>query len=257
MKYEAMKSERRERRTVARRARAAALLALLVLTPTACIELVEPEIPDPRSPAVLQANMRIFDSGVFQIDGSLNPGRESSGFLRVVQVPFIQSGQFLVAPRTLSPQGVRTYLEGFSVPRGATAGPFELVPPDVRGTQPLPTVRWYGLQRVGSDTIRVRPGEEVVLRIDTVAAQSQPANRFRQWFLEIRTGVTVFRLSGDQPPPHLIRLPPEWVPGLLGGRSDISLIYYQSAQLRATDNSYIANVLLDTRLSWVVLFRNP
>jgi hypothetical protein len=221
-----------------------------------CIELTEPEIPDPRSPAILQANMRIFDAGMFQVDGSLSPGREETGFLRVVQVPYIQSGRFVVAPRTLSPQGVRTYNESFAVPRNATAGPFELIPPDVRGTPTLPPVRWWGLHRVGSDTLVVAPGRDVVLLVDPVPEASQPATRVRQWFLEIRTGATVFRISADHPPPPVLRIPAEFAPGRLGERADISLIYYQSAQLRAPDNSYIASILLDTRLNWVVLFRD-
>jgi hypothetical protein len=237
--------------------RTLASVALAALVCSGCIDVAEPTIPDPRSPAVLQANMRIFDSGVLQVDGSLSPGREETGFLRVVQVPFIQVGQFLAPPQSLSRQGVRIYNENFVVPRDATAGPFELVPPDVRGTPTLPTVRWYGLQRIGNDTIVAAPGTDIILRVDTVAAQSQPANRFRQWFLEVRTNATVFRISGDQPPPHTLRIPAEWAPGMDGGRSEISLIYYQTTQLRTPDNSYIANIMLDTRLNWIVQFRTP
>jgi hypothetical protein len=221
-----------------------------------CVEVAEPEMPDPRSPAVLQANMRIFDAGAFQVDGSLSPGREESGFLRVVQVPYIQAAGFLVAPQTLSQQGVRTYQSGFAVARGATSGPFDLVVPDIRGTTTLPAVRWWGLQRVGSDTLVVHPGSDVVLRMDSVAAVSVPAHRWRQWFLEIRTGAQVFRVSADGAPPATLRIPSEWVPGRAGERSDLSLIYYQSTQLRAPDNTYIANIMLDTRMNWVVLFRS-
>jgi hypothetical protein len=201
--------------------------------------------------------MRIFDAGVFQVDGSLTPGREETGFLRVVQVPFIQAGPFTVAPKELTRQGVRTYQEAFAVPRNATAGPFDLIAPDVRGTPTLTPVRWYGLQRVGSDTLTVAPGGDIVLRVDTIAAPSQPANRFRQWFLEVRTGAITYRISGDQPPPPVLRIPAEFAPGSLGGQSTVSLIYMQSAQLRTPDNSYIANVMLDTRLNWVVRFRAP
>lgn len=233
------------------------LAGLLALVSAGCVELTEPEIPDPRSPAVLQANMRIFDVGIFQVDGSLIPGREASGFLRVVQVPFIQAGGFMVAPDTMTQAGQRIYQTSFAVPRNATAGPFDLVVPDVRGAATLPAVRWWGVQRIGSDTIVVAPGDDVVLRMDTIAAPSVPANRSRQWFLELRTGSTVFRISADMAPPAALRIPAEWIPGQAGGRSDLSLIYYQSAQLRAPDNSYIANVVLDTRLNWVVLFQEP
>jgi hypothetical protein len=244
----------RQPRVLLRRSVAMPAAAVLL---AGCVELMEPTMPDPRSPAILQANMRIFDAGAFQVDGSLMPGREETGFLRVVQVPFIQAAGFAVEPRTLNQQGVRTYQSGFAVPRGATSGPFDLVVPDVRGTTPLPPVRWWGLQRVGSDTVRVQPGADVVLRMDTVPEASQPENRWRQWFLEIRTGTQVFRVSADAAPPSTLRIPAEWVPGQAGGRSDISLIYYQSAQLRAPDNTYIANILLDTRLNWVVLFAGP
>jgi hypothetical protein len=234
-----------------------ALLPTVALACAACLEFEDPVIPDRHTAAVLQANMRIFDTGTFQVDGTLSPGRESSGFLRVVQIPFIQSGPYVIAPKTLDERGVRRYQESFPVERGATEGPFELVPPDVRGAEQLPPVRWWGLRRIGSDTIIVPPGADIVLRLDTVPAPSQPANRGRQWFLDIRTGPTVFRISGDGPPPLTLRIPTEFAPGALGGRTDIGLIYFQSAQIRATDNSYIANIVLDTRLSWVVLFRDP
>jgi hypothetical protein len=228
------------------------LLPLAVLL-GGCLEFEDPTIPDRRSPAVLQANMRIFDAGVFQVDGSLTPGREESGFLRFVQMPFMQSGQFLVEPRTLTPQGVRTYQSVFAVPRNATEGPFELVTPDVRGTPPLPTVRWWGLRRVGSDTIVVQRGADIILRVDTIPEASSPPNRFRQWFLEIQLG-TSFRVSGDGAPPQVMRIPAEWVPQTVLPAGNISLIYIQSTQLRTADNSYIANVSLDTRLNWHVRF---
>jgi hypothetical protein len=232
------------------------LLPLVLVAATGCVELTEPNIPDRRAPAVLQANMRIFDAGIFQVDGSLAPGREDTGFLRIVQVPFIQAGQFVVEPRELTPAGTRLYHASFPVPRNSTDGPFELVVPDVRGVTPLAPVRWWGLRRIGPDTVVVRPGSDVAVRIDTVAAPSVPQHRARQWFLEIVTGVTVFRISGDQMPPLTLRIPAEWIPGRAGGSSRISLIYLQTAQLRAPDSSYIANVKLDTRLNWIVHFRD-
>jgi hypothetical protein len=103
----------------------------------------------------------------------------------------------------------------------------------------------------------VAPGSDVIIRMDTVPALSTPPFRVQQWFLEIRTGPRVFRVSADAAPPPVLRIPAEWIPGQAGGRSDLSLIYYQTTQIRAADNSYIANVVLDTRLNWVVLFRNP
>jgi hypothetical protein len=221
-----------------------------------CLDFEDPTIPDRRSPAVLQASMRIFDAGIFQVDGSLSPGREESGFLRFVQMPFMQSGPYVIEPRTLSQQGVRTYQSAFQVPRNSTEGPFELILPDVRGTPPLPTVRWWGLRRVGGDTITVQRGSDIVLRIDTIPEASSPPNRFRQWFLEIQLGSS-FRVSGDGAPPAVMRIPAEWVPQTGAPAGVISLVYLQSTQLRAADNSYIANVTLDTRLTWHVRFVTP
>jgi hypothetical protein len=231
------------------------LLPLLLLT-GGCLDFSDPVIPDRRAPAVLQANMRIFDAGVFQVDGSLSPGREESGFLRLVQQPFMQSGPFLIEPRTLSDRGVRTYQSSFPVARGATEGPFELVVPDVRGTASIPPVRFWGLRRIGGDTVVVQRGADIVLRVDTVPEASVPATRFRQWFLEIQVG-TSFRISGDGAPPAVMRIPAEWIPQTGVTQGTISLVYLQSAQLRSADNTYIANVALDTRLTWVVRFVDP
>jgi hypothetical protein len=196
--------------------------------------------------------MRIFDSGLFQVDGSLSPGREESGFLRVVQSPFIFAAGHVVEPRTLSDRGVRTYNETFQVPKDATVGPFDLVAPDVRGADLLPPLRFWGLRRVGTDTLTALRGGDIVVAVDTIPEASQPVARSRQWFAEVRTATGSFRLSADGAPPRVLRIPAEWIPLAPDGRVDISLIYYQSALVRSADLTYTANVLLDTRLNWVV-----
>jgi hypothetical protein len=223
-----------------------------------CVEFAEPVIPDRRAPAVLQANMRVFDAGLLQVDGSLSPGREETGFLRVVESPFIQVGPHTVEPRALGERGLRTYHETFAIPRGETAGPFEMIVPAVRGTGTLPPVRWWGLQRVGPDTLAIPHGADIVLRLDTVPEASVPATRFRQWFIDVRSGGASFRISADGTPPPVLRIPAEWVPAAAAdGRVDVALVYLQSAQLRTPDNTYIASIVLDVRLNWVVLLTDP
>lgn len=223
----------------------------------ACIDFAEPVIPDRRAPAVLNVNVRPFDTGVLQIDGSLSPGRDSLGFQRAVPSPFIAVNNFTAQPQTISEQGSRSYSAVFAIPRNQTLGPFDMVFPVVNDVGQLPNVRWFGLQKLDPDTVRPLRGEDVVLRLDTAAEQSNPPNRFRQWFVEIRAGVTAFRISGDGPVPLRLRIPAEFVPPSPDNRASVSLIYFQTAQLRSPPGTYLANVTLDTRLQWVIAFRTP
>jgi hypothetical protein len=233
------------------------LLLVLLLAPAACFEFDDPVIPERRAPAILQANMRVLEGGTFQIDGSLTPGREQTGALRIVQVPQIHASEFVAEPVDRDDRGVHMYFSTFTISAERAAGAFELVPPAVRGTTAVPPVVWYGLRRVGADTLRLPAGADIVVRVDTVPQPSQPAQRTRQWFAEVRGAGTVFRLSADGAPPAALRIPADWVGGNAGGQAVVSLIYYQSAQLRTAGNTYIANVLLDTRMSWTVLFDEP
>jgi hypothetical protein len=233
------------------------LLLVLLFAPAGCFEFDDPVIPERRAPAFLQANMRILDGGIFQIDGSLTPGRDETGALRIVQVPQIHASEFVAEPVALDERGVHMYFSAFPITTERAAGAFELVPPAVRGTTALPPVLWYGLRRAGADTLRLPAGADIVLRVDTVPQPSRPAQRTRQWFAEVRGAGTVFRLSADGAPPPSLRIPADWVGTPADGRAVVSLIYYQSSQLRTADNTYVANVVLDTRLSWTILFDEP
>src|SRR5690606_37747801 len=102
------------------------------------------------------------------------------------------------------------------------------------------------------DTIVVRPGDDIVLHMDTADAVSVPENPNRQWFLDVSAGGQSFRLSSNGLPPLTLRIPAEWVPPPQNNHALVSMVYQQSRQLRSADNRYIANVLLDVRLRWVV-----
>jgi hypothetical protein len=232
--------------------RAAAATALLL--PAACLDFADPVVPNRAASASLQANMRIFGQGVFQVDGTLMPGRDSAGFQRTVQSPFIYAAGHLIEPRTLGERGLRTYSTAVQIPPGETLGPFELVAPSVRDVAPLPDVRLWGLRRLDPDTIVVVHGQDVVLHMDTAAAVSDPPNVFRQWFLDVSAGSASFRISGNGPPPLRLRIPSDWVPQPQNNHAFVSLIYYQSAQLRSADQLYMGSVLLDVRLNWVIRF---
>jgi hypothetical protein len=237
------------------RATRALFIAPLLLF-AACLDFTEPTIPNRASPAVLQVNMRAFDSGAFIVDGSLLPGRDTAGFQRVVQSPFILAGGFLVEPRTLGERGLRTYASTFEIPRSGTGGPFELVPPSVRDVGELPPLRMVGLRRLDPDTIVARPGDDVLLHMDTVAVMALPPQRFQQWFLDVRSGARVFRISSDGPPPATLRIPSDFIPPSPDGRAFVTMIYFQTASVRSPANDYIGNIVLDVRLSWIIAFRD-
>lgn len=233
------------------RSLATSLLPALLLT--ACLDFQEPEIPDRAAPAVVQAAVRAFDAGLLQVDGSLQPGRDSTGFQRVVQSPFIQANNFLVLPSSLGERGQRNYSQTFATAPRMTGGPFRITLPDVRDAGTMPTVLWNGLLRVDPDTIVAARGGDIVLHMDTIASPSTPAP-FRQWFLDIRAGVRTFRISSDGLPPLTLRIPAEFIPPSGDPRAFISLIYFQTGQIRSSTQEYIGNVTLDVRLNWIVRF---
>lgn len=236
--------------------RVVGILAACVMPVLGCLDFEDPTIPNRSAPAVLQANMRVFDEGALQVDGSLSPGRDSIGFLRTVQSPFIIAAGNVIEPRTISPTGARSYSTIMPIPRRQTLGPFTLQAPNVRDVGLLPEIVWYGLQRLDPDTLVVPAGADIVLRMDTADAVSIPSPSQRQWFLDMSTGAGVFRISGNGVPPLTLRIPFEWVPETTGNLAFISMIYYQSRQLRSSDNLYIGNVVLDVRLRWVVRFED-
>ena len=231
------------------------LLSPLLLL-AACLDFTDPILPNRATPAVLQVNMRAFDVGQFVVDGTLLPGRDSAGFQRVVQSPFMMAGGFVVEPKTLGERGLRTYSSSFEIPRGATGGPFELIPPDVRDAGTLPPVSIVGLRRTDPDSLVVEPGVDVLLHMDPVPVQSTPTQLTRQWFMEVRSGASVFRISSDGAPPSTLRIPSEFIPPSPGGRAIISMIYFQTASVRSDTNNYVANIVLDVRLNWVIVFRD-
>lgn len=243
----------RWRTAVGRRYGVASLIVGLMVV-SGCADFADPVIPNVRSPALLQLNVRTFDAGVLQVDGALLPGRDSTGFQRVVLSPFVDVNGVVVVPRTLGDRGQRTYNTSVTTPPNATGGPFVITPPEIRDVASLPVARWYGLIRLDPDTLRVPAGQDIVLRLDTVPAMSQPTPASRQWFLDIRSGFRVFRLSSDGPPPMTLRIPPSFIPAGGGGPLSISLIYFQSAQLGSGTPDYQASLTLDTRINWVVLY---
>lgn len=226
---------------------------LFVTLVAGCLDFQDPEIPDLDAPAVAQAAVRAFDIGLLQIDGSVQPGRDSTGFQRVLQSPFIQVNEILVQPVSLGERGRRNYSATFQIPPRATAGPYRITLPAVRDVGPLPTVQWNGLLRLDPDTILAPRGGDIVLHMDTLDAPSTPAPT-RQWFLDIRSGFRAFRISSDGLPPLTLRIPAEWIPVTLDPRATISMIYFQTGQVRSASGEYIGSLTVDVRLSWNVRF---
>ena len=226
---------------------------ICVLAFSACLDFQEPAIPDLDAPAVAQIAVRTFDNGVLQVDGSLQPGRDSTGFQRVLQSPFVHVNELLVQPVALGDRGQRNYSLTIPAPPRNTGGPYRILLPDVRDAGTMPLVQWNGLLKLDPDTIIAPRGGDIVLHMDTIAAPSSPAP-FRQWFLDIRAGFRTFRISSDGLPPLTLRIPAEWVPLSTDPRATVSLIYFQTGQVRSSTNDYIANLTLDVRLSWNVRF---
>jgi hypothetical protein len=239
------------------RARARLRVALvfgIAMACASCLDFADPLIPVASSTAQLSATMRVFDQGVFQVDGFLSPGTDSAGFQRTVESPFIQARGITVEPKTLGARGVRNYSTTVQLPPNSTGGPFQLTAPVVRDVGTLPDVLLYGLERVGGDTISVAPGADIELRFVPPLATTSPAAPFRQWFIEVRGAFNTFRISADGIPPTTLRIPRTFIPSG-ATRADVFLAYLQTASVSSPTRQYSGNVVLDVRMDWVVLFR--
>ncbi len=229
--------------------RGIALLASLMLC--ACVDLAEPNIPSLGAPAIFNITLRQIPGTPFDVSGTLSAGREVSGVRRRVLTPLIVLGQpfnvgepnaqgiYVLSPKPLSPPA------GF-------VGPFDVQGPIIDGLAEPTQFRWYGIRRLDPDVVRPDSIGDVTLHIESDAGPAVPANRTRQWFLDLRGDFGSIRVSGDGAPPAVLRIPSQFIPPAPDKQVDISLIYFQSATVVPPPGNYISSVTLDVRVGWIL-----
>lgn len=234
--------------------RRVAATAACALTLTGCVQFdfLEPDLPESGAPVVFQANVYIDETGTFRLDGSLVPGLNFDGFRRTVLNDTIGVSSLDVTPSAIAGNGTRTYAFPTHVADPVSfTQPLIITPPVVADVGAVPPVlRWYGLNRVDGDSLIVPRGAELMLRVSNQAARNQPGPQIRQWFLELATDSTSFRLGGSGEPPDTIRVPAYWIPPSSNGRIAAYLTYYVAGTYRPFPGDYLLIVGANMRLRW-------
>ena len=233
--------------------------ALAGVLPAACIDFVEPNLPgdpDLDSAAVLDVRIIVSDSGRVTTDASLLPGLDSEGVRRRLAYDHLEiMGRFL-DPDSVRPDGTLRYLGAHETEVSPVREPIVLVAPGVEGVAaPPPAIEWFGLERLGPESVSHGQGEDLVLRVAPVEGMSRPTPSTRQWFLTLSSDSGVFRLSSDGFPPDPIVVPPRWVPP--GDIVHVRLIFSQSATLSDPPGDYLGLIGADTWLFWTVAVGLP
>ncbi|NJD10776.1 MAG: hypothetical protein FIB01_10220 [Gemmatimonadetes bacterium] len=233
------------------------LLALsAALLAGGCIDFVDPRLPNSGAPALLQLSVSLQESGVLMVSGQLQPGRDSSGVTRVPRDSALYIGGQVIEADTVLARNTLRFDATVVVSRAVLAGPIAMAAPAITGIQTTaPFLVWYGLVKVGGDTVIVERGGDATLRVNARLGQAMPAVQVRQWYLDLSGPAGTIRVSGSGFPPDSMRVPPQWLPGTAPAPLLASLLCYQSAQTRDPPGDYIGNIAMDARTQWVVRLR--
>jgi hypothetical protein len=199
-----------------------------------CFDFIEPEFAEENAGAVMQINARIDDKGNIVLSGLLVPGLNSDGFLREVVRDTLYVFGVAIPSDTVRANGTREY--SLSAPLGADilTQPFTIDPPRVEGIAVAPQVRWFSPRPLDPDTIRIDPGEDLVLHIARDSAAPTP-NPVEQWLLEMTSGSNRFQISANGPPPTELLIPATWIPEPVDSVVRVRFTSFQSTQLFLTD----------------------
>ncbi|MEX2281968.1 MAG: hypothetical protein WEE89_05755 [Gemmatimonadota bacterium] len=235
-----------------RLARASVFLGAALLAGCVEFDFLTPDLPESGAPAVFQANIYVDETGTFRLDGSLAPGLTLDGFRRTVRNDTIRVSTLLVPPNSVAGNGTRRYAFPAQLADPvAFSRPLTIAVPGVSDVGAVPPVfQWYGLSRVDGDSVIVARGSELVLRVSHQSGLSQPAPQIRQWFLELATNESSFRISGPGDPPDSLRIPPYWLPPASDGRVTAFLTYYVSGVYRPAPGDYLLILGASIRLRW-------
>lgn len=224
------------------------------LAGSGCIDFVEPDIPELGAPATVQATLRLTDLGTAEVDVYLAPGLDSAGSQRsLTGTPLEALGRAHQAD-SIRRNGTRRYTKSWLTARDIVSEPILFRAPGIdRVAAAPPALEWVGVRRLGPDTLRLRPGEDLYLPIALGRGAGTPQPAIRQWFLRLSSAsgaAGAFGLSADGTPPDTIYVPARWIPRT--NELDVRLIFNQSSILRTPPGDYIGVVNVDVRLFWTV-----
>jgi hypothetical protein len=205
---------------------------------------------------LLQLTVSFQEAGVLMVNGQLQPGRDSSGVTRVPRDSAVSVAGRVIEADTVLARNTLPFSETLPVPRALLAGPITIASPDIGGIKAAsPLLVWYGMVKVGSDTVFVERGGDAVLRVNARLGEAVPQPQTRQWYLNLSGPGGSIQVSGSGLPPDSLRIPPQFLPGTPPATINAQLLYYQSLQVRPPPGDYIGNISMDTRVLWVIRLR--
>ena len=239
-------------RALIRRARGLRIGTLAgCLAALACIDFVDPNIPDAGGAAVISAIAVFSDRGTADVRATLNPGLDVTGVRRPVADPGLLVNDTVILPDRIQRDGDHLYEALYAFDPATETVTVQFLAPSVAGlAAPRPSASLSGVRRIGPDTLRMVSGSDLLLRLTTEPGTSAPAPLSRQWFLTLAAATTEFRLGGNGPPPDTILIPARFIPA--GDSLEVRLIYQQLAEAEPPPGDYIGIFTFDVRLFWTV-----
>jgi hypothetical protein len=224
-------------------------LLVIAMMCAGCLDFVEPEACErPSDVAEVTLSASQENDSTIQISGAMVPGYDECGTSRpVLREDLIVFG-VLVPPDTVIGGHIRGYTARL-VLDDSTRHVFTVDPPPIAGLSSRPTVEWFGIRRVGGDTLWLEPGEDLVLHIEFVAGSPRPEPPSRRWALGWSSGQQPFQIFAEGLPPETLRVPAQYLsPGSL---TPVTLYYSQSGSV--TTPGYWARYHYATNISWTAI----
>jgi hypothetical protein len=243
---------------------AVTVLLLLLLTPTACIDLTPVE-PPPAQPVVLRLSLSLGDemadpgatAGLVRVSANLEPGVDAGGHLREVVNDTLWLLEQPVAPVETGRRGARVY----SAELFASAARLRDVPIMVRTPvlaspggqlfQQAIIFHWPLVHRLDPAELTTPEGSDLLLRLGFSRPDAQPTPSLRRWSIGVFRPDGWFSQGADAFPPPEVRLPAE----LLGAGGTTLTAFgsvHQSAEL-GQPGTYVIRLELTQDLRWRVV----
>lgn len=235
-----------------------ALILLLAAALTGgCYDFHDPMFPASGAPVTLQANIWLTEDRGLSFYGYLTPGINADGFTRTVEADAIVLMGSSIAPIRVRDEQLHEYADSMQLSDRIGKQPITLVSPRVKGIQaPTPAIQWFVPERLDPDTITIEAGADLILRVQPEAGMSLPLPQIRQWSVHVAGDSTVFTAGANGIVPAEIRVPAYWLPAAdSAGRLRAVLIVYMASHQRPEPGDYMANINLDTRLTWHIRIR--
>lgn len=227
-----------------------ALLLWCCAALSGCWDFVEPDLPAEAGVSVLQVSAFLQDDGRVQISALLAPGIDQDGFRRRILNDTLGIFDVRLPPTATRASGTREYFHTIQLEGDAASRPFTVDPPLLENVPVIPHVRWFGVRKLGADTVLLPRTEDLVLRVDADPGVSTPPPGSRSWSLELSGAGGTLLLSGSGLPPEELRIPDTFLPH--GGADMLRavLVVTQSSTVRAPN--FRGNYGFIVRNSWII-----